>query len=161
MTTLVSIENLSGAELDLLHQQIMVKKTSFLEKEVTLLREENAKINATLEIKSQEMDVMKHRLDNFDLVNVDGDPQQRLNAMVRKYAAERGITFSGAWREFRQAYDVAYRTTLTSLVNNYKERHGLKSLTVPQYLSMSEKIEDAVRVADKMLNKRTSLRAVN
>ncbi len=111
----------------------------------------------SIEIKQEKQDerveILQHRVDNFDLVNVDGDPQQRLNSMIRKYAADRGIRFDGAWKEFRQSYDIAYHTSLTTLRNNYMERHGLKNVTVPQYLSMTGGLEDAIRVADKMLNR--------
>jgi prophage antirepressor-like protein len=93
-----------------------------------------------------------HRIDNLDNVNVIGDPQQRLNAMVRKYARDRGLTFTQAWREFRQAYNTAYHTNLTMLVENYKLKHGLRQMTMPEYLMRTGKIEDAIRVADKMLN---------
>ena len=96
---------------------------------------------------------MNHRLDNIDKVDTIGDLQQRLNAMIRRFAQQEGIAFGLAWKEFRNAYNTAYRTNLKAKINNYKEKHGLKSLTMPQYLSLTDSLKDAVRVADKMLNK--------
>lgn len=106
----------------------------------------------TKELK-QEQEVIKRRLDNIDSLDTVGDLQQRLNAMVRRYAQGKGIAFGLAWKEFRVAFNTAYRTNLKSLVNNYEEKHNLKKLTTPQYLSLVDRLPDAIRVADKMLNK--------
>jgi phage anti-repressor protein len=105
----------------------------------------------------QENETLKHRMDNYDRIDQLGDLQQRLNAMVRKYAAQNGIAFPEAWKHFTRGFNNAYQTNLKSLIKNYKEKHGLKSLTAPQYLSMSGRLEDAVRVADKMLNQQAIL----
>jgi prophage antirepressor-like protein len=99
-----------------------------------------------------QLQVASHRIDNLDNVDVIGDPQQRLNAMIRKYARQNGITFNQAWREFRSAYNTAYHTNITALRDNYKARFGLRELTIPEYLARTGKLEDAIRVADKMLN---------
>lgn len=100
-----------------------------------------------------QMQVTQNRIDNLDSVNVIGDKQQRLNAMIRKLAQQEGWTFQKAWREFTNAFNVAFHTNLTQRVENYRERHGLKDLTRPQYLSLVEQLDDAIRVADKMLNR--------
>ena len=100
----------------------------------------------------QETNTLKHRLDNIDKIDTLGDLQQRLNAMIRRFAQKEGLTFAKAWSEFRTAFNTAYRTNLKTRINHYKERHNLKSLTMPQYLSMTGSLEDAIRVADKMLN---------
>jgi|SRR5690625_1023418 len=105
----------------------------------------------TKQIKS-EQETIKHRLDNIDSLDTIGDLQQRLNAMVRRYAQQEGIGFGNAWKSFRQAYNTAYRTNLTLRINNYKKDHNLKNLTMPQYLSIVKELPDAIRVADKMLN---------
>ena len=98
-------------------------------------------------------ETIKHRLDNIDSLDTIGDLQQRLNGMVRRYAQQEGMAFGSAWRDFRQTFNTAYRTNLKSKMNHYKEKHGLKSLTMPQYLSLTDNLEDAIRVADKMLNR--------
>ncbi len=102
---------------------------------------------------NQKLVVLGHRMDNMDAIDTIGDLQQRLNAMVRKHAHQTGLTFSKAWNDFVDAFNVAYRTNLELLKTNYRIKHGLKSLTTPQYLSMSGKLEDAIRVVDKLLNK--------
>lgn len=106
-----------------------------------------------VEQQDKQLETVNHRLDNIDKVDTIGDLQQRLNAMIRRYAQQEGIAFGLAWRDFRQAFNTAYRTNLTAKMNNYKEKHGLKNLTMPQYLSLTDSLIDAIRVADKMLNK--------
>lgn len=102
---------------------------------------------------SEQLETVNHRLDNIDQVDTIGDLQQRFNAMVRKYAQLRGVPFGNAWKEFRTAYNTAYRTNLKMKINNYKDKHGIKNLTMPQFLSVTDSLKDAIRVADKMLNK--------
>lgn len=106
-----------------------------------------------INIISNEQETIKHRLDNIDKVDTIGDLQQRLNAMVRRYAQQEGVNFGTAWRDFRTSFNTAYRTNLKARMNYYKTKHGLKQLTMPQFLSLTETLEDGVRVADKMLNK--------
>lgn len=94
-----------------------------------------------------------HRIDNLDKLDIIGDPQQRLNAMVKKYAVQNGLSFRRAWHEFRQAFNTAYHTNLSLLMSHYKFKHGLKELTIPQYLAAVGRLDDGIRVADKLLNK--------
>lgn len=96
---------------------------------------------------------LSHRLDNIDSLDTIGDLQQRLNAMVRRLAQQEGLSFPGAWKSFKQSFNVAFHTNITMLVENYKMKHGLSKITVPQYLSLTGKLEDAIRVADKLLNR--------
>lgn len=98
-------------------------------------------------------DTIEARLDNLDTINIQGTEQQRLNAIVRKFAYQTGVIYSVAWRQFREAYNTAYHTNIELLMSNFKKKHGIDKLTVPQFLSLSGKIEDALRVADKLLNK--------
>lgn len=100
----------------------------------------------------EQITTVNHRLDNIDKIEILGDLQQRFNAMIRRYTNQEGITYSKAWDEFRNAYNTAYRTNLKVKMKNYQEKHGLKSLTKPQYFSLTGQLEDAIRVADKMLN---------
>jgi len=106
----------------------------------------------TKELK-QEQESIKHRLDNIDSLDTVGDLQQRLNAMIRRYAQGEGIGFGQAWHDFRANFNTAYRTNLKLLMNNYQDKHNLKSLTMPQYLSLVDRLPDAIRVADKMINR--------
>jgi len=101
----------------------------------------------------EQMEVVKHRLDNIDNINTIGDPQQRLNAMIRLYALKNGLSFPKAWADFRDAFNTAYRTNLTLRMNNYKRTTGKRKITMPEYLSEVGQLEDAIRVADKLLNR--------
>jgi len=99
-----------------------------------------------------ELQVHKHRIDSLDRIDVDGDGQQRLNKMIRKYAHQEGLTFQKAWRDFTDRFNTAYHTNLTARVDNYRDKHGLRELSRPQYLSIVGQLDDAIRVGDKMLN---------
>lgn len=110
-----------------------------------------------VEQQTQELSDVKHRMDNYDKIDQIGDLQQRLNNMIRKYAADNGVAFPEAWRHFRRSFNTAYRTNIKTLMKNYQSKHGLKSITAPQYLSMANRLDDAIRVADKMLNSQTFL----
>ncbi len=101
----------------------------------------------------QQVSTVNHRLDNIDRIDTVGDLQQRLNKMIRRYAHQERMPISNAWKAFTEAFNTAYKTNLKLKITNYKEKHGLKELTRPQYLSMTNQLEDAVRVADKLLNK--------
>lgn len=97
-----------------------------------------------------------HRIDNIDNIDTLGDPRQRLNKMIRLYAAKNGLSFPQAYRNFRQAFNMAYRTNLTLLIENYKMKHELSDLSIPEYLEKVNRLEDGIRVADKLLNPSTS-----
>lgn len=100
-----------------------------------------------LAAQEQKIQLLEHRVNNLDAVNIRGDEQQRLNAMVRKYALSNGLSFAAAWKHFVQAFNTAYRTNLELLKTNHP-----KKLSTPQYLAAVERLDDALRVADKMLN---------
>lgn len=104
---------------------------------------------AALEKESQ---TLKHRMNNMDKIDPNGDEQQQLNKMIKKYAYGNGLVISTAWKHFDQSFNTAFRTNFTHRRNNYAEKHGFKKLTRPQYLSLTEQLDDAIRVADKMLN---------
>ncbi|MEB8692946.1 hypothetical protein BK726_27565 [Bacillus thuringiensis serovar londrina] len=105
----------------------------------------------------QQVTIVQHRINSLDTIDTDGDLQQRLNKMIQRFAWREGINFNKAWKMFRSTFNKAYRTNLKTKVNNYKEKHGLKQLTVPRYLALTNQLEDAVRVADKLLNKENEI----
>jgi hypothetical protein len=108
-----------------------------------------------LEAKQTEFDekakLLEHRINMMDKTNIKGDEQQIFNKMIRKYAGINGMEFQKAWREFKGFYNVAYHRNITSLHENYMLKVG-KKVTLPEYLVATGQIEDALRVADKMLN---------
>jgi len=115
-----------------------------------------AKKQAMLETKLSEAEKLTEkalaRIDNIDCINIEGTPRQRLNAMIRKYSLEKGIMYSHAWKEFKRRFNLAYGTNIELRRDNYCLKHNIKSLTIPEYLERVNLIEDALRVADKMLN---------
>ncbi|KEK24732.1 Rha family transcriptional regulator [Bacillus gaemokensis] len=99
---------------------------------------------------------VEHRINSLDTLNTESCLQQRLNKMIQLLALNEGISFQKAWRVFRSVYNRAYRTNLKMKMNNYKKKHALKRITAPQYLAITNQLEDAVRVADKLLNKKNA-----
>lgn len=130
--------------------------TQALLQTVQLLAEQEQKIGEiakSQQVHQQKLEILGHRIDNLDGIDVIGNMRQRLNLMIKKYAHEGGFTFSKAWNDFIQSYNMAYRTNLVLLKTHYLMKTGRKNISTPEYLSATEKLEDAVRVADKMLNK--------
>ncbi|MGR5983477.1 antA/AntB antirepressor family protein [Bacillus cereus] len=120
---------------------------------IYMLAQQNMESERRMVQLEQQVTTVNHRLDNIDRIDTVGDLQQRLNKMIRRYAHQEKMPISNAWKAFTEAFNTAYKTNLKLKITNYKEKHGLKDLTRPQYLSMTNQLEDAVRVADKLLNK--------
>jgi Rha family phage regulatory protein len=100
----------------------------------------------------EQVTVVQHRLDNIDRIDTIGDPRQRLNKMIQRYARQNGIPFNHAWKDFVQAFNTAYRTNLELRRQNYINKTG-KDVSRPQFLEDMGLLEDAIRVADKLLNR--------
>lgn len=92
------------------------------------------------------------RINTLDALSVDGDPRQQLNGMVRKLALKEGVSYRIAWHQWKTAYNTAFRTNLRLLMMNYRFRKGLKHVNMVDYLEATERLADALRVADKLLN---------
>lgn len=110
-----------------------------------------------MELKQKQIEkkqqVLEHRINTLDATNIDGTPRQRLNSIIRKYAFDKGIPHTSAWKHFRSNFNRAYGMNIEQRLNNYLLKNKIKSLTYPEYLERVGLIEDALRVADKMLNK--------
>jgi hypothetical protein len=96
--------------------------------------------------------IQNARMDTLNGVCVDGDKQQKLNAMIRKYASTKGIQYATAWKEFVTAFNTAFHANLKALIRHYCEKNDIKKLSVPAYLVATDKIDDGLLIADKMLN---------
>ena len=96
-------------------------------------------------------EILEKRLNNLDNVDIEGSLKDTLNAMVRKYALDKGKNFGVAWGEFYRSYNRAYNTNLKLRITNHKKKTGDK-LTAPQLLEKDGELKDAIRVIDKMLN---------
>lgn len=99
----------------------------------------------------QQVAVVQHRLDNIDRIDTIGDLRQRLNKMIQRYAHQNGLPFNYAWKDFVQAFNTAYKTNLELRRQNYINRTG-KDVSRPHFLEEMGLLDDAIRVADKMLN---------
>lgn len=124
-------EPLSQAQFLLESAKMMVQ----FEKDIQALQEQNR--------------ILESRVNTFDRLEVEND-RQKLNAMVRKYAALKGCSYQNGWREFRRFYNQSFNTNITTLMNNYSNG---KKISAPEYLEKVGKLDDALRVADKMIRK--------
>jgi Rha family phage regulatory protein len=104
----------------------------------------------------EKVTVVQHRLDNIDRIDTIGDLRQRLNKMIQRYARQNSIPFNYAWKDFVQAFNTAYRTNLELRRQNYINKTG-KDVSRPQFLEEMGLLEDAIRVADKMLNREVAI----
>lgn len=102
---------------------------------------------------------LSHRMDNYDTTNIEGTPRQRLNKMVRRYATQEGIPYAHAWKEFVSSFNIGFSTNLEARRNHHMNKIG-KDVSRPEFLEEIGMIEDAVRIADKMLNKKATLNKV-
>lgn len=156
MTQLANIDHMDAAQLQMLQAQIFQRQQTLLFQRVEHLEDKTAKLEAVIEIKDQQIQTLQHRVENIDCTNIDGDLRDRFNKMIRLYATRKGIQYRNAYREFVQAYNLAFKTNLELRITNYCKDHGVKEISTPEYLERSGRLEDAIRVADKMLNRRAS-----
>lgn len=117
------------------------------------ITEHQGKLEKELDEVKKQNQVYEHRINNLDGTNITGTHRQRLNAMIRKYVHDKGILYNIGWGDFRRHFDTAYRTNIALRFENYKKSYAAKNLTLPEYLERAGLIEDALRVADKMINK--------
>lgn len=101
----------------------------------------------------KKIEILDQRINNLDKVDTDGSERDQFNKMIRMYANRNGIQFDQAYRDFVQAFNTAYKTNVKLLITNYCMNNNLNKLTTPDYLERTGKLIDAIRVADKMLNK--------
>ncbi|PKR86125.1 antA/AntB antirepressor family protein [Heyndrickxia camelliae] len=101
----------------------------------------------------KENQVLKTRVDNLDQVNIEGNPRQQFNSMIRLYAHRNGGQYSKAWKDFVQAFNTAFQTNFELKRQNYINKVG-KDVSRPQYLDETGQLDDAIRVADKLLNQK-------
>ena len=126
---------------------------------INLLIEQERKMKA-LEAQQGEqvkrLDIIDSRLEVLNGVHIEGTGRDRLNAMVRAYVVKKGISYAEGWKNFKKAYNYAFRTRLGVLLTNYANKNNLKSKpTIPRFLEKTNRLDDGLRVAEKMLNELT------
>ena len=123
---------------------------------INLLIEQERKMKA-LEAQQGEqvkrLDIIDSRLEVLNGVHIEGTGRDRLNAMVRAYVVKKGISYAEGWKDFKKAYNRAFHTCLGALLTNYTNKNNLKSKpTIPRFLERTNRIDEGLRVAEKMLN---------
>lgn len=102
------------------------------------------------------LDIIDSRLEVLNGVHIEGTGRDRLNAMVRAYVVKKGISYAEGWKKFKKAYNHAFRTCLGALLTNYTKKNNLRSKpTIPRFLEKTNRLDDGLRVAEKMLNELT------
>ncbi|PEJ28460.1 Rha family transcriptional regulator [Bacillus pseudomycoides] len=104
----------------------------------------------------KEVKTVEHHSNILDTLSTESCLQQRLNKMIQLLAFSEDISFQKAWRVFRSVYNRAYRTNLKLKMYHYKKKNELKRITAPQYLAITNQLGKAIRVADKLLNKKNA-----
>lgn len=132
---------MSAAEQLLAQARVLVEQ----EHEISRLRIQN-------EAQGKALDILSSRMDTFLGTGTSIDKRQKLNDMVRAFAVKRGIQFTDAWQQWKSTYNAIYRTNLKLAKRAYMQKHGQDSMTIPAYLAASGHIDDALVIADKLLN---------
>ena len=126
---------------------------------INLLIEQERKMKA-LEAQQGEQvkrrDIIDSRLEVLNGVHIEGTGRDRLNAMIRAYVVKKGISYAEGWKNFKKAYNHAFHTCLGALLTNYANKNNLKSKpTIPRFLERTNRLDEGLRVAEKMLNELT------
>ena len=136
-----------------------MSELEILQCSINQLIEQERKIKA-LETQQGEqvkrLDIIDSRLEVLNGVHIEGTGRDRLNAMVRAYVVKKGISYAEGWKNFKKAYNHAFRTCLGALLTNYTNKNNLKSKpTIPRFLERTNRLDEGLRVAEKMLNEMT------
>jgi len=95
---------------------------------------------------------LEERFNTLDATNITGTPRQQLKLLVDKYSYDKGVTYSTGWGDFKSNFNIAYHTNVENKKKHFMTKNKLKVLTNPDYLERIGLINDALRVADKMVN---------
>jgi hypothetical protein len=116
---------------------------------------EQAKQKQELDDAISKLDLVTTRLNNLDGININGTPRQILNNMMQAYALQQGIRFATSWNELYKRFKFVFSIDLKARYANYVAKNQLnkKKYKVIDYIEDHNFIGDAIRVADKMLNK--------
>ena len=136
-----------------------MSELEILQHSINQLVEQERKLKA-LEVQQGEqvkrLDIIDSRLEVLNGVHIEGTGRDRLNAMVRAYVVKKGISYAEGWKNFKKAYNYAFRTRLGVLLTNYANKNNLKSKpTIPRFLERTNRLDEGLRVAEKMLNELT------
>ena len=133
-----------------------MSELEILQCSINQLIEQERKIKA-LETQQGEqvkrLDIIDSKLEVLNGVHIEETGRDRLNAMVRAYVVKKGIGYAEGWKDFKKAYNRAFRTCLGALITNYTKKNNLKSKpTIPRFLERTNRLDEGLRVAQMMLN---------
>ena len=135
------------SQVDILVQSALALQKQ--ERELARLRMDTEEIR-------KEQKIQSSRIDTLNGVCTEGTKRQKLSAMIRCYAAKNGLTYQEGWHRFKAAYNTAFHTSIGNSISYYAKEKGLKKKpTVPAFLEIKELLDDALRIADKLLNGET------
>ena len=136
-----------------------MSELEILQRSINQLVEQERKLKAIETQQGEQvkrLDIIDSRLEVLNGVHIEGTGRDRLNAMVRAYVVKKGISYSEGWKNFKKAYNHAFRTCLGALLTNYANKNNLKSKpTIPRFLERTNRLDEGLRVAEKMLNELT------
>ncbi|MDD6134043.1 MAG: Bro-N domain-containing protein [Selenomonadaceae bacterium] len=116
------------------------------ERELARLRLDNEEIR-------KEQKIQSSRIDTLNGVCTEGTKRQKLVAMIQAYAAKNGLAYREGWHRFKAAYNTAFHTSIGNSISYYVKEKGLKKKpSVPEFLEIKDLLDDALRIADKLLN---------
>lgn len=128
---------------------ILVESAKALQKQ----EREMARLKLTQEEQAESLRIVNSRIDTFNCVCTKGTKRQKLVAMINAYSNKHGLTYREGWHRFKQAYNFAFHTSLGNSISFYMKDKGLKKKpSVPDFLEKKELLDDAMRIADKLLN---------
>lgn len=114
---------------------------------------ELARLRLDTEEIRKEQKIQSSRIDTLNGVCTEGTKRQKLVAMMNAYVAKNGLTHHEGWHRFKAAYNTAYHTSVSNSISYYVKENGLKKKpTVPEFLEIKGLLDDALRIADKLLN---------
>ena len=136
-----------------------MSELEILQRSINQLVEQERKLKAIETQQGEQvkrLDIIDSRLEVLNGVHIEGTGRDRLNAMVRAYVVKKGISYADGWKDFKKAFNRAFHTCLGALLTNYTKKNNLRSKpTIPRFLEKTNRLDDGLRVAEKMLNELT------
>lgn len=114
-----------------------------------------ARLEIRQERNEENFKILNSRMDTFNGIGTDEDKRQKLNSMIRAFSLKAGMRFDEGWRNFIRAYNTAFHANVNLLITKYMEKNHIqkkKRPTTPEYFERAGLLDDALAVADKLLN---------
>ena len=114
-----------------------------------------ARLEMRQERNEENFKILNSRMDTFNGIGTDEDKRQKLNSMIRAFSLKAGMRFDEGWRNFIRAYNTAFHANVNLLITKYMEKNHIQKKnrpTTPEYFERAGLLDDALAVADKLLN---------